>query len=104
MPSLWDDCEVLKQESLPFGIDGHCVYELPCDKNHMMASSVDGRPWKQWNTSKRQGFSGVRRVATCGGAYVCLNNRCPYLHSYGKQNEVQLKKLAENEVVCGCCG
>ena len=69
-----------------------------------MASSSDGRPWKQWNSSKRQGFEGVRRVASCGGTYVCQNKRCPYRHSYGKENKVQFKKMAEDDVVCSCCG
>ena len=30
---------------------------------------------------------------------MCKNTRCPYLHSCGKEN-----KVAENEVVCSCCG
>jgi hypothetical protein len=70
----------------------------------MMASSSDGRPWKQWNTSERQSFEGRRRVTSCGGTYVCKNSHCPYLHSYGKENDVQFKKRAEDEVLCNCCG
>ena len=69
-----------------------------------MASSSDERPWKQWNSSKRQGFERVRRVASCGGTYVCQNKRCPYRHSYSKENKVQFKKMAEDDVVCSCCG
>ena len=103
VPSLWSKCKVEKWESLPHDMNGYCVYELPYDKGNMMASSSDGRPWKQWNTSKRQGFEGRRRVTFCGGTYVCQNNHCPYLHSYGKENDVQFKKMAEDEVVCNCC-
>ena len=40
------------------------------DKASMMTSSKDGRPWMQWNTSKQQGFNGVRKVALRGG--TCL--------------------------------
>ncbi|CAB4028517.1 Transposon Tf2-6 poly, partial [Paramuricea clavata] len=104
LPSLWSKCKVEKRESLPYDINGDCVYELPYDEENMMDSSSDGRPWKQWNTSKRQGFEGRRRVTSCGGTYVCKNSRCPYLHSYGKQNDVQFKRRAEDEVVCNCCG
>jgi len=43
---------------------------LRYDKARMMTSSKDGRPWMQWNTSKQQGFNGVRRVALRGG--TCL--------------------------------
>jgi len=89
---------------LPYDIDGVCVYELPYDKASMMTSIKDGRPWMQWNTSKRQGFNGVRRVASCEGTYVCKNERCPYFHSYNKQNKMQFKRLAKDNTVCGCCG
>ena len=97
MPSLWSGRK--KTSSLPHNIDGDCVFELPYDKDKHMGSSSDGRPWKQWCTSKRQGFQEIRRIASCGGTYVCKSTRCPYLHSCGKEN-----KVAENEVVCSCCG
>lgn len=97
-------CNVQKQDILPRDINGDCVYELPYDKNDMMSSSRDGRPWRQWNSSRRQGFKGIRRVASCGGTYVCNNKRCPYLHSCASENKVQFKRMGDNKVVCGCCG
>ena len=83
------------RQRLPHNIDGDCVFELPYDKDTLMASSSDGRPWKHWCTSKRQGFRGIR---------ICKNTPCPNLHSCGKENKVQFKKMAENEVVCSRCG
>ena len=95
MPSLWSGCTIQKRDRLPHNIDGDCVFELPYDKDKLMASSSDGRPWKHWCTSKRQGFRGIR---------ICKNTRCPNLPSCGKENKVQFKKMAENEVVRSRCG
>lgn len=69
-----------------------------------MSSSKDGRPWNTWHSSKRSGFTGTRRVASCGGTYECKSQRCPYFQSYGKPNKVQFKKVSEKIVACSCCG
>ena len=45
MPSLWNGCKVQKRDSLPHNIDGDCVSELPYDKDKLMGSSSDVRPW-----------------------------------------------------------
>lgn len=41
---------------LPFDIDGLAAYKLPFDPSDKMASTKDGRHWKQWVTSNRVGF------------------------------------------------
>ena len=104
LPSLWASCNIKKTEKLPYDIDGDCVYEVSYDPKNIMSSSKDGRPWNAWHTSKRNGFVGIRRVASCGGTYKCKNHTCPYFQSYGKPNKVQFKKVSEDLVACSCCG
>ncbi|CAB3995479.1 Hypothetical predicted protein [Paramuricea clavata] len=104
LPALWDHCAVKKVKKLHYDIDGVCVYELDYDAANMMGSSKDGRPWRIWHTSRRSGYDGIRRVATCGGTYQCNNNRCPYLHSYSKTNKVQFKTVTSQVTSCACCG
>jgi hypothetical protein len=43
VPSLWSKCKVEKQKNLPHNINGDCAYELPYNKDNMMASSSDAR-------------------------------------------------------------
>ncbi|XP_031574294.1 uncharacterized protein LOC116308074 [Actinia tenebrosa] len=103
-PSLWVGYEKTEVEVLPFDIDGTCSYRMKYDKDALMKSSQDGRPWKKWVSSSRAGFNGVRRLATCSGTHQCNNTRCPYIHSYFKPNKVNFQSQGTNHITCSCCG
>lgn len=84
----WLDCEAQQLDSLPHAIDGWCKYSMKASSSaNMMAVACDGRPWTRWNTSSRAGFSGVRRLARCGGSFYCPSKECVYLALNGKANK-----------------
>ena len=90
-------------DKLPFNIDGLTKYQVPFTKESRMESSKDGRPWAGFMTSKSSGFSGVRRLARCKGSKKCINDECPYLKQFSKQNRVQFQNKS-GECVCHSCG
>ena len=96
-------CNVKKVDKLPFNIDGLTKYQVPFTKESRMESSKDGRPWAGFMTSRRSGFSGVRRLARCKWSKKCINDECPYLKQFSKQNRVQFQNKS-GECVCHSCG
>ena len=50
---LTPDVQVIKCASLPPDIDDTTAYELPFDSCNRMQSSIDGRKWKRYISSKR---------------------------------------------------
>ena len=91
-PRHWDDVPLKHVKVLPYDIDGHCRYSLPCNQTNLMQSSKDGRPWHAYISSSRKGFEGVRRIAECKGSYVCNNIQCPYIQQFKTFNTVRHKK------------
>ena len=51
---------------------------LPFDSCNRMQSSIDGRKWKRYMSSKRLGFTGIRRLAHCAGSFRCNNSHCNF--------------------------
>jgi hypothetical protein len=102
-PSHWDEVPLQHVEVLPFDIDGHCRYSLPCNPTKLMQSSKDGRPWQAYISSSRKGFKGIRRIAECKGSHVCNNIQCPYMQQFKTFNTVQFESLGGKRV-CSCCG
>ena len=100
---MWKDCQVQVVSKLPFDIDGLAAYKLPFDPSDKMASTKDGRHWKQWVTSNRVGFFGLRRIASCSGCFTCKNDKCPYLESFEKRNSVKFIRKG-SEIECTICG
>ena len=92
-----------KVDKFPFNIDGLTKYQVPFTKESRMESSKDGRPWAGFMTLRRSGFSGVRRLARCKGSKKCINDECPYLKQFSKQNRVQFQNKS-GECVCHSCG
>lgn len=102
-PRHWDDVPLKHVKVLPYDIDGHCRYSLPCNQTNLMPSSKDGRPWQAYISSSRKGFEGVRRIAECKGSYVCNNIQCPYIQQFKTFNTVQFESSGSRRL-CSCCG
>ena len=89
-------------DKLPYDI-GLVKYKLHFEKDQRMESSRDGWPWAGFMTSRRSGFSGTRRLAWCKGSPKCVNDGCPYLNQYSKNNRVQFE-VKNGESICHSCG
>ncbi|KAJ7391539.1 hypothetical protein OS493_017233 [Desmophyllum pertusum] len=79
---------VLGSGTLPFDIDGDKVFKLRYNANSPANSTSDGRPWNAYFNSKRSGFNGIRRRASCKGSPKCSDQMCWYKRQYGKENNV----------------
>ncbi len=62
----------------------------------------DGRRW-QYNTTSRQGFSGIRKIGKCQGSYRCQNSACSFFLEKGFMNDKQFRS-AGGVQVCFVCG
>lgn len=65
VPSLFSGKETQHVSALPLNIDGDQVYKLSYNASNPALSTSDGRPWNAYFNSKRSGFSGIRRRASC---------------------------------------
>ena len=54
-------------------------------------------------TSRRSGFTGIRRLARCKGSPKCVNDACPYLKQFYKRNRVHFQ-VKGGENICHSCG
>lgn len=99
----WASCEVEKVTELPFDINGLKKYQLVSNRQTIMTTTKDGRPWKTWISSSRSGLKGVRRVARCSGSRMCKNENCSYKKQFGSENKLQFQKV-DGAVVCFTCG
>ena len=97
-PKLWADCPM--ESIIPYDVDGLHKYSIVCERKGMMKVSTDGRPWKPWMNSKRQFFSGVRRLAHCKGSPLCDSESCQI---NGNNNRVQFQHI-EGILCCAICG
>ena len=101
-PALFTGKEEQHVTSLPFDIDGDQVFKMKYNADSPASTLSDGRPWNAYYNSKRSGFSGIRRRATCKGSQRCTNEMCWYRKKYGKANQVNFEK--QNGVsVCHSC-
>ncbi len=104
--SIWQSCNDELVESLPHDINGLRKYRLRCNakrKDEVMKITKDGRPWKMWTSSSRKGFSGVRRIARCGGGFTCKLASCPFAVEHGKPNKLHFRKQ-HSGADCFVCG
>lgn len=90
-------------ESLPYDIDGLQVYCLSYDKTDKLATTVDGRQWSGYITSRRAGFVGKRFLKSCKGSHRCGNELCGYFRQFNKVNRVQFEKRG-SIARCSTCG
>jgi len=102
-PDVWADIPILEVDHLPYDIDGLKVYQLEYNKENKFASTVDGRTWHKYTTSRRSGFDGHRILKSCKGSYRCYNELCPYRRQYKEANRVQFQKK-NLEMTCSSCG
>lgn len=87
---------------LPFDIDGNQIFKLRYNAASPASSTADGRPWNAYFNSKRSGFKGIRRRATCRGSPRCPNQNCWYKRQYKKENRVNFEKKS-GITVCHSC-
>ena len=100
----FDNIPIEKVTSLPYNIDGICVYELSFDKERRMASSKDGRNWAPAQTSNRKGFpKGQRKIARCRGSHMCPNKLCSYKHRKRFANQIDFIEGPAGSPVCRYC-
>lgn len=100
----WKETATREVEKLPYDINGTCVFKMTYDPLDRLKSSVDGRPWKKSYTSSTKEFpNGLRKAASCGGSYKCINYSCMFYVQYGEANNVHWKKTASGTRLCKCC-
>lgn len=90
-------------ESFPYDIDGLQVYCLSYDKTDKLATTVDGRQWSGYITSRRAGFVRKRFLKSCKGSHRCGNELCGYFRQFNKVNRVQFEKRG-SIARCSTCG
>ena len=101
-PSLFNGKKVKNVDSLPFDTDGNQIFKLKYNAASPPSSTSDGRPWNAYFNSKRGGFKGIRRRATCKGSPRCPNQNCWYKRQYEKGNRVNFEKK-NGIAVCHSC-
>lgn len=101
--SNWRNCPAELVGNVPYDIDGRCKYQLLCSREEMMQCAKDGRPWKQYMTSSRKSFNGVRRVTRCRGSFTCDADDCPFLLQGVGPNRTQFRNKATYPE-CFSCG
>ena len=68
-----------------------------------MATTLDGRQWSGYITSRRSGFVGKRFIKSCKGSHRCGNELCGYFRQFKKMNRVHFEKKG-SVVKCSTCG
>lgn len=68
-----------------------------------MATTLDGRQWSGYITSRHSGFVGKRFIKSCKGTHRCGNELCGYFRQFKKMNRVHFKKKG-SVVKCSTCG
>ena len=102
--SVWDGVLVKNVDTLPYDIDGNCIYQLSYSKKGRLASLRDGRHWKKTITSNTKELpKGSRKIAKCKGSYECSSSECMFRKEFRKNNTVNFDSLSENCVVCRIC-
>lgn len=68
-----------------------------------MATTLDGRQWSGYITSRHSGFVGKRFIKSCKGSHRCGNELCGYFRQVKKVNWIQFEKNG-SIVKCSTCG
>ena len=64
--------------ALPEDINGTCFYKIKVKGDDWHRATRDKCHFVMHTTSCK-GFSGIRRIGTCLGSFVCRNNQCPFV-------------------------
>ncbi|CAH3163101.1 unnamed protein product [Porites lobata] len=102
-PEVWAGIPVQEVKSLPYDIDGVQIFRLNYDRADKMATTLDGRQWSGYITSRRSGFVGKRFIKSCKGSHRCGNELCGYFRQFKKMNRVHFEKKG-SVVKCSTCG
>ena len=94
---------VQEVKSLPYDIDGVQIFGLNYDRPDKMATTLDGRQWSGYITSRHSGFVGKCFIKSCKGTHCCGNELCGYFRQFKKMNRVHFKKKG-SVVKCSTCG
>ena len=78
------------------------MYKLSYNASIPALSTSDGRPWNAYFNSKRVGFSGIRKHASCKGSPRCPNAMCWFKQQYGKENKVNFEDRNGMKVCHSC--
>ena len=60
--SFWQNVSVMRVDTLPFDINGKCIYEIPYEQDKRMKATVDERPWYQDMPVK---WKGTQKGSVC---------------------------------------
>lgn len=88
--------------NMSIDIDGDQVFKLRYNASSPASSTSHGLPWNTYFNSKRSGFNGIRRRASCKGSPKCPNPVCWYRRQYQKENRVNFEQR-NGIMVCHSC-
>ena len=92
--TFWENTPVAKVDSLPFDINGKCVYQVPYQKDKRMKAAIDGRPWDRDMSIKWKGAEkGSVLAQRCKGSYKCENQKGAFKQQHGKANSVEFERI-----------
>ena len=75
---FFDGFSPLNVDHIPDDIDGTALYKIKVKDNDWHRVTRDKRHFVMHTTS-REGFTGIRRIGTCLGSFVCRNEQCPFI-------------------------
>lgn len=92
--AFWENTPVVKVDSLPFDINGKCVYQVPYQKDKRMKAAVDEHPWDRDMSVKWKGAEmGSVRAQRCKGSYKCENQNVLSSSNMAKPIPSSLRKI-----------
>ena len=75
---FFDNFSPIHVDHIPDDIDGTALYKIKLKDNDWHRVTRDKRHFVMHTTSK-EGFTGIRRIGTCLGSFVCRNDDCPFI-------------------------
>ena len=101
-PLVFESVPIEVEKTVPQGVDGIRVFQLPTNKDGSLQHCKGGRPWGKWITSASSHHRGKRMIANCKGSYTCMNSRCDNLADFGINRQEFARE--GKKILCEICG
>ena len=101
-PLVFQSVPIEVEKTVPQGIDGIRVFQLPTNKDGSLKHCSVGRPWGKWITSASSHHRGKRMIANCKGSYTCMNSRYDNLADFGINRQEFARE--GKKILCEICG
>ena len=96
-------CPIEKVDAIPWDVNEDHVYEIPSTAETYLDASRDGR-WFLMKAGSRKGLNGYRKVGSCQGSAICLNDKCSKLTAEGVINTSAFDRIGKLAFKCSSCG